>query len=331
MGVDFGTLSVGVSLFDKRERRQGSGIAEYPLNRSINDPNFATQSHAAQMDALESAMREALAVYTTGSNVITDENLQPLDFYYLWCDHHAWCEAQEITAIPRVQDLKAVEWCGGTYSSEWGFSKLLHWLRNNPEKRTRFATALENCHMVVAMLCGFTSVVNLPRSACAMSRKWMWNAKWGGLLLQEFLSSVDPLFAGIQQELSGHIETSDRIAGTLSAARAERLGLRAGIPNLVGALDAHSDGSVASLRLRDVVSVVGTSTCIIGVSEQQTLVPGVCGVVPGSVLHGYVGIEAGLSVVGDIFRGIARRARSDVATLMQDLETYRAGQTGCYA
>jgi L-ribulokinase len=341
-GVDFGTLSVRVSVFDKNKGRLGSGVAEYPLDRSSLDPNLATQSHAAQMDALESAMRKALeassvngdeikalAIDTTGSSVIpVGKNLQPLDDYYLWCDHRAWKEAQEITAAAHAQGLEAIEWCGGIYSSEWGFSKLLHWLRHNPEKRTQLVTALENCDMVVATLCGITSVAELPRSICAMGHKWMWNAKWGGLPSQEFLTSVDPLFTGIREKLAGRYETSDKIAGTLSVAWANRLGLRAGIPIPIGALDAHWDAIAANIRLGDVVNVIGTSTCIIGVSEQQTLVPGVCGVVPGSVLPGYVGIEAGLSAVGDLFDGIARRAGSDVSTLSQGLDSYRAGQTG---
>ncbi len=341
-GADFGTLSVRVSLFDKKRGRLGSGVADYPLKRSTHDHNLATQSHAAQMSALEIAMKKALkashvtgdevkalALDTTGSSMIpVGEDLQPLDDYYLWCDHRAWREAQEITAAAQAQQLEAIEWCGGTYSSEWGFSKLLHWLRHNPEKRARFTTALENCDMVVATLCGVTSAKDLTRSVCAMGHKWMWNAKWGGLPPQEFLTSVDPLFTGIREKLGGHYETSDQIAGTLSAAWAERLGLRAGIPIPVGALDAHWDAIAANIRLGDVVNVIGTSTCIIGVSEQQALVPGVCGVVPGSVVPGYVGIEAGLSAVGDLFDGIARRAGSDVSTLTKGLHSYRAGQTG---
>ena len=116
-----------------------------------------------------------------------DESLQPLDDYYLWCDHRAWREAQEITDAAHAQRLEAIDWCGGTYSSEWGFAKLLHWLRNNPEKRERFATAIENCDMVVATLCGITSPADVPRSICAMGHKWMWNPKWDGLPSQEFL------------------------------------------------------------------------------------------------------------------------------------------------
>lgn len=341
-GVDFGTLSVRVSLFEKTKGRLGAGTAEYPLKRSTTDTNLATQSHAAQMEALAHAFREALrvanvrgdevtalAVDATGSSVIpVDDCLKPLDDYYLWCDHRAWKEAREITEAAHAFRLEAIEWCGGTYSSEWGFSKLLHWLRHNPDKRAQFATALENCDMVVATLCGYKSPANVTRSICAMGHKWMWNAKWGGLPPEEFLVSVDPLFAGMRQKLAGRYGTSDQIAGTLSSEWAARLGLRAGIAIPIGALDAHWDAIGANIRLGDVVNVIGTSTCIIGVSEQQTLVPGVCGVVPGSVLPRYVGIEAGLSAVGDLFDGIARRAGSDVATLSKGLNGHRAGQTG---
>ena len=76
------------------------------------------------------------------------------------------------------------------------------------------------------------------------------------------------------------------------------------------------------------VNVIGTSTCIIGITPAVKLVPGVCGIVQGSVHPKRTGIEAGLSAVGDIFNAIAKRAGTDVATLSQGLEKYRAGQTG---
>ncbi len=41
------------------------------------------------------------------------------------------------------EKLEAIEWCGGVYSHEWGFAKLLHWLRHNPDKRANFATAFK--------------------------------------------------------------------------------------------------------------------------------------------------------------------------------------------
>ncbi|MCW5976535.1 MAG: ribulokinase [Bryobacteraceae bacterium] len=341
-GVDFGTLSVRVSIVDSEKGRLGSATADFPLHRKREDPDHATQSHADHMAALEKAMRAALseagvqgrdivalALDTTGSSVIpVSEALVPLDDYYLWCDHRAKGEAAEITEAARRQRMEAIDWCGGTYSSEWGFSKLLHWLRNNPDKRRRMETALEHCDMVAAVLCGIADPASVPRSICAMGHKWMWNAELGGLPPEGFLASVDPLLAGVRDKLDGRYETSEAIAGRLSAEWAEKLGLRPGIPIPVGAFDAHWDAIGAGIREGDVVNVVGTSTCIMAIARETTLVPGVCGVVKGSIHPKYAGIEAGLSATGDIFDAIARRAGSTVADLSQGLEAYRAGQTG---
>ena len=341
-GVDFGTLSVRVSIFDSVKGRLGAGVAEYPLLRKKEDPDHATQRHADHMNALALASRkaiaaagvdgpavEAIALDTTGSSVIpVGESLEPIDDYYLWCDHRAWKEAAEITAAAHARGLAAIDWCGGTYSSEWGFAKLLHWLRHNPDKRARMATALEHCDMVAAVLCGITDPAAVPRSVCAMGHKWMWNAALGGLPPEDFLIAVDPLLAGVREKLAGRYQTSEQIAGRLTAEWAEKLGLRAGIPVPVGAFDAHWDAIGAGVKLGDVVNVVGTSTCIMAIGEAPQLVPGVCGVVPGSIDPKRTGIEAGLSATGDIFEAIARRAGTTVAALSEGLQNYRAGETG---
>jgi len=254
--------------------------------------------------------------------------MQPLDEYYLWCDHRAKAEAAEITEAAHRYGLEAIQWCGGIYSSEWGFAKLLHWLRHNAAKREKFASAFEHCDMVAATLCGITDPGKVKRSICAMGHKWLWHADLGGLPSEDFLLKVDPLFAGVRAKLQGEYATSDKIAGTLSAQWAEKLGLRGGIPVPVGAFDAHWDAIGAGAREKDVVNVIGTSTCIIGISRETRLVPGVCGVVMGSVNPGFTGIEAGLSATGDIFGAIARRANTSVVELSKGLESYGPGQTG---
>jgi len=168
----------------------------------------------------------------------------------------------------------------------------------------------------------------VKRSICAMGHKWLWNAQLGGLPPEKFLTRVDPLFAGVREKLDGDYEVSDQLEGKLSPYWAEKLGLKAGIPIPVGAFDAHWDAIGAGCRTDDMVNVVGTSTCIIGITPSVNLVPGVCGVVQGSVHPHKTGIEAGLSAVGDIFNAIATRAGTNVKTLSQGLEAYRAGQTG---
>jgi L-ribulokinase len=341
-GVDFGTLSVRVSLVDSDRGLIDSAIAEYPLHRKREDPEYATQSHDDHMRALAAATREALrktgiagdqvlaiALDTTGSSVIpVNKDLQPLGEYYLWCDHRAKGEAAEITEAAHKEGLEAIQWCGGVYSSEWGFSKLLHWLRHNPDKRSEFASAFEHCDMVAATLCGISDPKKVKRSVCAMGHKWLWNRQLGGLPAESFLVKVDPLLKGVREKLDGDYATSDQIAGKLSTFWAEKLGLKAGIPIPVGAFDAHWDAIGAGCRTDDLVNVVGTASCVIGITPAVNLVPGVCGVVQGSVHPLRTGIEAGLSAAGDIFSAIASRAGTDVKTLSIGLEKYRAGQTG---
>ena len=338
-GVDFGTQSVRVSIVDSARGPLGWGVSEYPVKRDRNDPDFATQSHDAHMSALVAAMKtaldvskvagpsvEAIALDTTGSTVIpVGKGLVPLDDYYLWCDHRAHEEAALITRVARSECLGAIDACGGVYSSEWGFAKLLHWLRHNPEKRDALVAALEHCDMVAAVLCGITDPHEVPRSICAMGHKWLWD---GDLPSKEFLGKVDPLLAGARDMLRGRYLTSDRIAGTLSANWAKKLGLREGIPIPVGAFDAHWDAIGAGIAEGDVVNVVGTASCIMAIAKETGRIPGLCGVVKGSIHPRFVGIEAGLSATGYLFEALAARSGKSVAELSNGMESCRAGQTG---
>lgn len=341
-GVDFGTAGVRVAIVDRQRGRLGSGVASYPTQRRADDPDFATQRHADHLQALIEALRQAvvaanidgrqvaaLAIATTGSTmVLVDANLEPLADYYLWCDHRAWREAAEITAAARRDGWQALDYCGGEYLAEFGLAKLLHWLRNNPEARSRFATALEQCDMLAATLCGITDPRDLPRSVCAMGHKWMWNESLGGLPGEDFLSRVDPLFAGVRGRLGGRYGRSNQLAGSLCRVWAERLGLSPGIPIPCGGLDAHWDAIGAGIRLGDIVNVIGTSTCVMAIAGRPDPLPGVCGVVHGSIHPAYAGIEAGLSAVGDLFDAIARRANTTTAELFNLIAGYRSGQTG---
>ena len=218
-GVDFGTLSVRVSIVDSEKGTLESAVAEYPLHRKREDPEFATQSHEDHMRALAAATREALkkagvrgedvqaiALDTTGSSVVpVDAKMVPLDDYYLWCDHRAKAEAAEITELANREGLEAIRWCGGVYSSEWGFAKLLHWLRHNPDKRAKFASAFEHCDMVAATLCGVTDPSKAKRSICAMGHKWMWHADLGGLPSEEFLGEIGSAAGGSARETRGAV------------------------------------------------------------------------------------------------------------------------------
>jgi L-ribulokinase len=346
-GVDFGTQSVRVALVAQDGMALGTGMGEYPVHRGSDDSDRATQAHDDHMHALTKAMHNALrqadqlsaaggvrervaaiALDTTGSTVVpVDAYMRPLNEYYLWCDHRAKGEAAEITELARARGVEALSWCGGVYSAEWGWAKLLHWLRHAPYQRPHFASAFEHCDFVAATLAGVKRPQEAARSVCAMGHKWMWRPGVG-LPAEGFWTELDPLLAGVRAKLGGEPQTSDKIAGRLSPLWADALELPAAIPIPVGAFDAHWDAIGAGARPGDMVNVIGTSTCMIGITDSVELIPGVCGVVEGSVRPGYTGVEAGLSATGDIFEAIARRAGVTIAKLSQGLERYRAGQTG---
>lgn len=341
-GIDFGTQSVRVSLVDHERGRLGSATAAYPVLRVPADPHHAAQRAEDHAQALEQAMRAALAaaevqgedvvalaVDATGSTIVpVDSALRPLGDYYLWCDHRATREAAEITSVARACRLEALRWYGGVYSAEMAWAKVLHWLRHHPDERARFVTAVEHADLTVAQLCGVQRVEDLTRGVCAAGHKWLWNGRVGGLPAEEFFREIDPLLAGVRENFGTRVAASDQIAGTLCEAWARRLGLRAGIPIPVPALDAHWDAIGAGIAEGDVVNVIGTSTCVMAIVEDTGPIEGVFGIVPGSVHPQRYGIEAGLSAAGDIFEAIARRAGSTVAELSRGLEAYHAGQTG---
>jgi L-ribulokinase len=341
-GIDFGTQSVRVSLYDRQRGRLGAGTAEYAVGRDPGDVRTATQRHDHHLTALELATKDAiadarvdgrrigaLAVATTSSTIVpVDETLRPLDDYYLWCDQRATEEAARITRVAVERNLPSLAYCGGVYGTEMAWAKLLHWLRHNRARRDHFATAVEHGDLIVATLCGVEAPDRIVRGMCAAGHKWLWHPEHGGLPPEEFFAAVDPLLSGVRAKLSGKVMHSREIAGRLSEAWAARLGLSPGIPIPPAGIDAHWDAVGAGIQLGDIVNVVGTSTCVMALSQGNRAIPGVSGVARGSIDPDLYGIEAGLSAVGDVFEAIARRSGQSVAALCDGLDQYHAGQTG---
>ena len=133
----------------------------------------------------------------------------------------------------------------------------------------------------------------------------MWAEAYGGLPPEAFFSSLDPLLAGFTSRLFRDTYTADQPAGTLSPEWAARLGLAADVVVGVGAFDAHMGAVGGQVEPYHLSKVMGTSTCDMLVAPidevQDKLVNGICGQVPGSVLPGMMGLEAGQSAFGDVY------------------------------
>jgi L-ribulokinase len=223
---------------------------------------------------------------------------------WLWKDHTSHAEAAEITALAAKLRPEYLATCGGTYSSEWFWSKVLRCKRIDPQVFEAAFSFVELCDWIPALLTGIEDPLTLKRGVCAAGHKALYAKSWGGLPDKEFLGALDPALASLRDRLYETAYTADVKAGGLCEAWSKLLGLPAGIAVAVGAFDAHMGAVGAGCATGKLAKILGTSTCDLLVAKNDRPlkdIPGVCGIVDGSVIAGYYGIEAGQSAVGDIF------------------------------
>jgi len=339
IGIDYGTNSVRALVVDCSDGRElGTAVFDYPsgdhgILLDPKDPHLARQDPADYVLGLEQAVKGALAaaakagagaadvigigVDTTGSTPMpVDGRCRPLALdpkwkgnlaahAWLWKDHTGAAEAAAITETARHSAPQYLAPIGGTYSSEWLWSKVWRCLKVAPEVFDAAASWVELADFVPALLAGIDDPKKILRGVCPAGHKAMYSAAWGGLPSKDFLKQLDPKLAALRDRMYDKAYPADRPAGTLSAEWARRLGLAEGIPIAMGSFDAHYGAVGAGVRSGTLVKIIGTSTCDCAVaksSEKIADVPGICGIVDGSIMPGYYGIEAGQSAVGDILR-----------------------------
>jgi L-ribulokinase len=350
IGLDFGTNSCRSLIVDITNGRElASHVFHYPSGEAgiildEKDPSLARQNPADYLTAVEVTITRALAaakgsdadfssqdiigigVDTTGSSPLpVDEGGSPLclqepfrdnphALVWLWKDHTSFAEAEEITQLAADKRPHYLAKVGGVYSSEWFWSKILHCLRQAPDVFAAAHSFMEICDFIPAHLCGHLESGNISPSICAAGHKALYNARWGGLPDQEFLAILAPELAGLRDRLYHQAFSASQKAGHLSAAWSRRLGLPGEVAVAVGAFDAHLGAVGAGVKPGTLVKILGTSTCDIMVSPNDVEIPdipGVCGIVDGSVMDGHYGIEAGQSAVGDIFLWFVNQLASE--------------------
>ncbi len=340
IGLDLGTNSVRALVVDVSDGREcGTAVVPYRSGKAgiildRSDDNLARQDPADWIEGIEKAVVRAVAeagkkdrrfraenvigigVDTTGSTPLpVDREGRPLAFHkqfrkdpaamaWLWKDHTGHAEAAKITDLAAERHPECLAKCGGVYSSEWFWSKILHCLRTSPEVFSAAFSWVECADYIPAELTGTTDPLTMRRSRCAAGHKAMFNEEWGGLPARDFLTALDPRLAELRDRLFSVTYTSDVPAGGLTRRWAKKLGLKAGIPVAVGAFDAHLGAVGSGVEAGRFIKIIGTSTCDICVAPagvRPADIPGLCGIVDGSVLPGRFGLEAGQSAVGDIF------------------------------
>lgn len=340
IGLDYGTNSCRALIVDLSDGFEvASSLFNYPSGEAgilvyEKDPNLARQNPKDYIEGVISTITDSvgkarendpsfdpnsvvgIGVDTTGSSPIpVNEEGTPMSFLpefsenlnamcWLWKDHTSFSEAKQITKLAGDIRPEYLAKIGGIYSSEWYWSKVLHCKNIDPKLFDSISSFVELCDYIPSVLTGQTKPKIIKRSICAAGHKAMYNKDWGGLPDPEFLSILDPALCKIRENYSEEAFSSEQSAGVLSEEWANRLGLKPGISVAVGAFDAHMGAVGAGVKEGTLVKILGTSTCDIMVQNNQKKlhdIPGVCGIVNGSVMDNHFGIEAGQSAVGDIF------------------------------
>ena len=336
IGVDYGTDSVRSIIANAANGQEiASAVYYYPRWKDglYCDPNVNQfrQHPLDYLEGLEQTIKQclqqagpsvtanirAISVDTTGSTpVAVDETGTPLALlpqfetnpnamFVLWKDHTSVPEAAAINAHAEKYDINYLQYVGGIYSSEWFWAKLLHILREDAAVRAACYSWVEHCDWIPFVLTGGKQASAMKRGVCAAGHKALWAAEFGGLPPDSFFADLDPLLTGFTERLFTKTYTSDKAAGTLSAAWADKLGLSTDVVIGVGAFDAHMGAVGGQIEPYHLSKVMGTSTCDMLVAPlkevEGKLVKGICGQVPGSVLPGMMGLEAGQSAFGDAY------------------------------
>ncbi|MGN6727068.1 MAG: ribulokinase, partial [Tepidisphaeraceae bacterium] len=257
---------------------------------------------------------------------------------WLWKDHTSYREAAAITETAAKHRPQFIAKCGNTYSSEWFWSKIWHCLKVAPDVFAAAYSWVELSDYVPAVLAGVTDPRQVKRGICAAGHKALYHEQWGGLPDKEFLAMLDPKLADLRDRLFTKAYDATTPAGKLCDEWAKKLGLPVGIPIAIGEFDVHYGAIGSGVEEGVLVKAIGTSTCdccVVPASKNVADIPGICGIVPGAILPGFFGIEAGQSAVGDIFKwwaeGVCAGDGSLQATLTQEAARQKPGQSGLLA
>lgn len=336
LGLDYGSDSVRALLVDALTGQEvASNVVYYPRwKKGLFCVPAKDQFRQHPLDYLESLEQVVQGLWklapagaadkvvgvsfdTTGSTPIAVDSEgvalalkpefaeNPNAMFVLWKDHTAIKEAQEITAAANKAAVNYLKYEGGIYSSEWFWAKTLHVLREDAAVAKAAYLWVEHCDWMSAVLTDTTHPSKLRMGRCATGHKLMWHESWGGYPPNDFFVGIDPLLNGLRDRLPAETFASDQVCGGLTAKWADKLGLPLNTPVGFSAFDCHMGAVAAQVKPGVLTKIMGTSTCDITVASYEDIgekcIAGICGQVDGSVLPGFVGLEAGQSAFGDLY------------------------------
>ncbi len=332
IGIDFGTESGRALLVDVADGREVA-TAVYPYSHSVIDerlpdggpvlePDWALQDPQDYIRTIQHTVPEVLRlsgidpadvigvgidftactmlpvkVDGTPLSELPDYRNRPHAWVKLWKHHAAQPEADMINAKAREMGEEWLSRYGEKISSEWFFSKTLQIVNEDPEIYTAADRLMEATDWVIWQLTGVET-----RNSCTAGYKAIWS-KREGFPRPEYFAALHPMLANvIDEKMTRNITPIGQKAGELTEQAAAWTGLKPGTAVAIANVDAHVAVPASTvIEPGRMVMVMGTSTCDMVLSNEEHVVPGICGSVEDGIIPGFFGYEAGQSAVGDHF------------------------------
>ncbi len=364
IGVDFGTESGRVLVLDARSGEElGVSVVPYPsavIDRELPSTgerlpgDWALQDPDDWVKVLQDGIPAALADAGIGADEVvglgvdfTSCTVLPVTadgtplctlapfrdrrhaWPKLWKHHAAQPVADRLNEVALERGEPFLERYGGRISSEWYFPKLIEVWSEDREIYDACAAFIEATDWIVWHLTG-----REVRQSATAGYKAMWSPA-EGLPPTAYFEAAYPGFSAPAEKLGTEFAALGTRAGTLTAERAQRLGLTTDVAVAVGNVDAWVSVPGAGVTSpATFVTVIGTSTCSMIVSPDEVRLPGITGVVRDGILPGLYGYEAGQAAVGDMLAWFVRTLDGDRDTFAQleaEAVKFAPGETGLVA
>lgn len=336
IGLDFGSDSARALLANASNGKEiASSVKYYPrwMDGKYCDPSKQQyrQHPKDYLEAMTHIIKEvlqqspaevtnniiAISIDTTGSTpILVNEQGNPLSLtdrhsenpnalFILWKDHSSIKEADKINSLNESEENDYLKYVGGIYSSEWALAKIAHVLNEDHSLLNDAYAYIEHCDWMSSVLTGIGKPEEIKRSRCAAGHKALWADEWGGFPPAEFLQKIHPKLAVFHSRMKSKTYSSDVVFGSLTDEWATELGLNKSVKVGVGSFDCHVGAVGGEVKPGTLARSIGTSTCDIIIASKKEVnnktIKGICGQVDGSVIPGYIGLEAGQSSFGDVY------------------------------
>ena len=381
IGIDFGTLSARAVLVDINSGKVVSdAVFEYPhgvmdttLPSGLPLPaDFALQHPKDYLDAFGNTVSEVIEksgvssdeiigigidfttctlipVKADGTPLCFDPEFEndPHAYAKLWKHHAAQPEADKLNEAAEKFAPHILERLGGKTSSEWLFPKVMEVLNKSPKVYDNTDYFIEAGDFIAWMLTG-----KQTRSYVFASYKALYMHDLG-YPPKEMLRYLDPRLENVVEEkLTAPMVYTCEEAGRVDSLAKERFGIKADSPWLqTGTVvacpepDAHAAAPALGMsESGDMFSIFGTSSNYMLISDEYTIIPGICGVVKDGLIPGFNAYEAGLCCFGDHFAWVTQNicppeyreeakalGMSDIQFISKKAEALSPGECGIIA